>query len=154
MTSPGGFPQLSFLCHREEFQTQCGLSALSCLPQQEMAVVKLGPLKPVLHRVVDFCSPQSVFGGQTRKLTCHLALKFDLSPYLQTVTLRPHTHIHSTRSHVSTHTHSTVAPMNCPVKMLWGEQRGFSGTFCLEPALSLFLSGRITKGQESLWFMR
>lgn len=65
-------------------------------------MVKLGPPKPVLPRVVDFCSPQSVFGGQTIKLTCHLALKFDLSTYLQTMTLCPHTHVHGTHSHTST----------------------------------------------------
>lgn len=152
MTSPGGFPQLSFLCHREEFQTQCGLSALSCLPQQEMAVVKLGPLKPVLHGVVDFCSPQSVFGGQTRKLTCHLSLKFDLSPYLQTATPRPHSRCtqhtltceHTRTRHSGPHELTREDAVRCAKRLLWN---------LLPWTSSVSVSGRITKGQESLWFM-
>lgn len=130
-------PQLSTLCHREAFQTQCGLSALLCLPQQEMAVVKLGPPKPVLPRVVDFCSPQYVFGGQTIKLTCHLALKFDLRTYLQMMTLCAHTCTMYT--HTQAHAHSTRTRRNWPVNVLWDVRGIFSGAFCPEQALPVSL---------------
>lgn len=53
--------QLCSLCHQEEFQTQC---ALSCLPQQEMAGVNLGPQNLFCTRLLIFAAHSQSLGAK------------------------------------------------------------------------------------------